>query len=321
MKKLIGVLLTLCLLGSLVACGSSNDDQTPAENGSSNAEESTEEKIYSLGETVTTDVVEFTLNDCRIADHVGLESDNWLKPDPSGSLAAPDGEVFVCLFFTANNISKEEIDGYDVSDITIDYDGGYQYGDGTYTGEGMYDWSTNGSISSNVGLPIIKPLEEASLYGYIYCADDIKENRTKETYAIVKLPDSKGTVEFKYDISADENSATGEEAMAVSDAMSFAIDQLEFIKNNSIGEKFADEFVDSTRNAFAELDNDYIAESLPETAEALPGIIDDINTICDLVEDMGSTGSTENVDEIKSTCDSVIAEIEELQGSELKAFN
>lgn len=284
-----------------------------------------ERTVLEIGETAETDIVEFTLDTIRFADKVSLDYGEWLKPvNGSGGLSAGDGNVFVWFSFTAKNLSKEDLSGYDVCTAEIDYNNGYTYGDGIYTD--LAGWSTDSMISKNVGLTSMKPLGEAEYYGFIRCVSDVKTDRESPLLLIVTLPSTSGEKQFAYNYAVPEGSDTGKEALAISEAFNNAIDELTFVEkyagntNKSGSRKFADSKIESIQGALANIDIDYINENFPMTAERLPEIQSNIEQICDMLIDMGKTNSGKDVDTMKSMSRDTISIIEELLSTEFSAF-
>ena len=320
MKKYISFLLTFIIVISLTGCAqkTESEDVPP--------EEATVHYLE-VGETAKTDTVQFTMDKIQFTDKVGLDSDCWLKPTNKlgGIISAGDGKVYVWFSFTAKNLSKEEISGYDVCNIVVDYNDGYIYDGGVFSSG--YNSSTSSYISKNVGLYTLDPLEEDEYYGYILCIDEVRSNREAPLLLTVTLPSSNGDVKFSYNYTASAAADTSEDAKACSDAFHVALDQLSFISqyagnvNNDGSRKFADSFIESTQNSLSGLKTEYIESNCPETAEALPTIRENIDSICDMLIEMGNTNSTENIETIKSMAKDTMDDINTLLSIEFSAFN
>lgn len=332
---IVGILCVICFMTGCTGTAKSNEAEEVA-SAEDTSIEATEEVspveddvavCYSVGDTVSTDKIEFTLTDVAFADKVGLDSSDWLKPTNGMSgLSAGDGSIYVWMSLDVKNLSKEEISGYDVTNIVAEYDDGYTYDDATWTG-GNYGWSTNNSTSQNVGLPKIMPLQSDEIYGYIRCASAVRDDRDKPLFIKVLLPSSNGYEEFLYEYALSDGADTSEEALAASEAFANALDELAFVEkyagntNEKGSRKFADERVDALRNSLSPINVDYVNENLPEVATALPDIQTNIYTICDLLVDMGQTNSDANVPEIKRLCSETSDSINTLLQDELNAFN
>ena len=332
MKKVFVAIVSVCVLALLCACSGSGNTSSNAANSSasssaSSASQEPSEDRYAIGDTVKTDMAEVKLVDCQFTEKVGLDSSNWLKPNNgTGELSAGDGDVYLWLSLDAKNVSKDDLSGYDVTNIVVDYDAGYKYDDGVYT-DGNYGWSTGKSVSRNNGLAKMKPLNEHNYYGYIECASAVRENREKPLLIRITLPSSEGDKEFVFEYALAEGADTSAAALATSNTLSGAIKELNFVQkyagnvNGNGSRKFADERIDALRTSLSGLDMDYVKSNLPETAAAIPEIQSNIDTICDLLVEMGETNSDENVDRMKSMAGDTIARIEHLLSGELSAFN
>lgn len=318
---LAGVISMVFLLAGCSGNASSGEgpQSVPNEGG--------EASYYAIGDTVSTDEVEFTLTDVAFTDKVSLDSTDWLKPiNGTGGLTAGEGNVFVWMSLTAENVSREDVSGYDVTDIVVDYDDGYIYDNATWT-DGSYGWSTDSATSRNVGLATIMPLKSAEFYGYVKCASAVREDREKPLNIKVTLPGSGGEEEFVYEYSLSGGADASKEALAVSDAFDAALDELGFVAkyagntNANGSRKFADEAIDRLRHSLDSIDAGYVDDNMPQVAAALPGIQSNIGSICDLLVDMGQTNSDANVPQIKSLCSETESSINALLDGELKAFN
>ena len=91
MKKMWMLILAAALLLSLVACSNSTGD-TSAQN-------------YHVGETVSTDIVDFTLNDCALSIYANeMGNEGFLKPAEGGNIyGAKVGSSLIIPSFTVTN--------------------------------------------------------------------------------------------------------------------------------------------------------------------------------------------------------------------------
>ena len=347
MKKLwITVFVSTSLM--LAACGNnstaststtadleSSQEEETVENAEEDTEvEETEESeaevpVLQIGETAATDMVELTLLECRFADKVGLVADNWLKPNDGagGRLSAGEGKTYLWFSFNVKNISKEDIKAESLCNAVVDYNNGYVYDDSIFASTSLgYGWSSS-SITSNVGLPVIEPLGVENLYGFIKCVDVVKKDRKAPLKLIFTLPDSTGSVQFAYDYSAAEGADASEESFAVASCLKNSLHDLDFVRRyagnvSGNGQRaFADATIESVRNSFTDIDEDYVKANLPKTAAVLPDLNTKVNTIADLLIDMGEKNSDEHVDEIKTLAGETIEIVEDLLASELSTFN
>ena len=90
MKKLIALVLVAVLCFSFAACGSNPEENIVKSN---------------LTETVSTDIVDFTLENCEFAHYVSNASSNYVEPteEPNTMFAARTGTCFVSMTVTINN--------------------------------------------------------------------------------------------------------------------------------------------------------------------------------------------------------------------------
>lgn len=127
MKKFISMLLVEIMCVSLCACGG-NDIETAESPKDENA-------VLEIGDTYTSDSVEFTLERFEMAEKLSnTMDDSFLLPDvvseydsaDTTPYLAEDGNVMVSYSHTINNVGKEEIDTV-LWTIELDYNGGYTY--------------------------------------------------------------------------------------------------------------------------------------------------------------------------------------------------
>lgn len=178
-------------------------DLETSEEGSKESEGISDDTIFKIGDTVETDFAQFTLNEVRFSNLIGLKSDNWLMPiNDKGGLSSGDGKIFVWYSFTVKNLEKQSVDSSDFCNIYVDYNDGYIYDDSTYTWQ--YGWSTSPGISENVGMPIMEPLEEYDFWGYTKCVEDVQLNQEFPLLLVVTLPGENGDVQFTYKYAAEE---------------------------------------------------------------------------------------------------------------------
>lgn len=101
MKKTLSLILTLTLCFTLCAC-SSNDTEVETTSTETNTEVVTK---YSLGETVSTNLAEFTLENSSLTYYVSNNSTNYVEPTdtPNTLFAASVGHCYVSVTFTITN--------------------------------------------------------------------------------------------------------------------------------------------------------------------------------------------------------------------------
>ena len=126
MKKICLFILAICTV-FLTACSQKNDE-SPTEFYPEEAEITaeienseciTEEKTYSLGDTIRTDSVEITLHDCSFQDYV--------KTGGGSKMYGSDDNILACLSFTFKNNSDAEQRVSSFMDVELDYDNGFRF--------------------------------------------------------------------------------------------------------------------------------------------------------------------------------------------------
>lgn len=177
MKKMIALLMALLVCLSLCACGGGNSVSETTE-----PTEATEPSIvkFAVGETASTEVIEFTLNSVEFADHLSLTpGDEYLTPisaDASGGLIPNDGKIFVCFSFTVKNIGKVKLGTTAYNTLSLVYSDGYTFEVDPYntfvrTDDNFYLLQRmNGLLSLDV-------LSDAQTYrGYIQVPTEVMEH-------------------------------------------------------------------------------------------------------------------------------------------------
>lgn len=142
MKKVLSLILALVLCLSLFACGSSPSEKQPssmdavpessstAPTASDTTDVTPDEVVYTMGQTVSTEIFEFTPVFEGFADEVANWPDeNFMTPDGkiSGNNPFKADEDKVIMYFSADvkyigNSKSNETFSYD---FTIDYADGY----------------------------------------------------------------------------------------------------------------------------------------------------------------------------------------------------
>lgn len=356
MRKVLTIVLVLLLTFSMTACGNSNSnrnadtDLSDSEQGTSipsgkgevpennegsplTIETESQLEVFSVGETITTDMVEFTLDEVRFADKVGLDSDTWLRPIVTGGGMVPsEGKVFVWFQMTVKNISTADISGYDVCNAVVtygNYGNEYRFENGVYTTDGWYRWSTESSISSNVGLTTMTPLDTQTYIGYIQCAEDVRSNREGDLFVEVTLPSGTGSVSYRYVYNAPEGTDISGDAAAVSTALRGILEEFDFIatygQNLDAGggsyQGMSDDLMNRAEEALNSIDETFVNDNLPETAAIIPVIRENISTIRNYDDQMTASGRATYVEEVVSLANTTVSLINQVLDTELSAFN
>ena len=120
---------------------------------------------------------------------------------------------------------------------------------------------------------------------------------------LTNIKEDANTIE-KYEVARD-----------ITKALNSVIDDLEFCKNyvgnvSSTGSrKFADEFVNRLRTSISSLDRKQVQKHFPNLISKLDILSAECGVICDLLEDMGKTNSSQNVNTIKSKAYNLIFDV------------
>lgn len=251
MKKWLAFIMAMIFVLNLAACGSGEkpdaapgsdtttetnaptDADTPsadADDADTEENTGTETQSYQLGDTVSTDIFEFTLDTAAFAialdngkkDLDGNIKDTYMMPkeynaetEKDNPFVAPKGHTFVSITYTINNLDRASANFNDQEDqlFTIEYQGA------TYTPEivdGLYRIYSERSMMDDSGaIKEIAPNQwqefENNYYGvglqvgeketrrfYMDIPVDA-ENLTDDFSVIVQIPGSDGTnTEFTY---------------------------------------------------------------------------------------------------------------------------
>ena len=178
MKKVLSVLLALILCLSLCACAS-------------NAKS---EKVYEVGEMVSTDAAQVILNSYSFED-----SYNSIKLGQNGF----DEGYFVILKFSIKNTGKTNLqnpvlpdrwsNGYFAEMVCMEYNDGYLFYCEPIS-NGIQNWSIENFYSPyNINISDIKPLSDAiDVETAIYVPKEVVDKTAAPLFAKIAVPDSKG---------------------------------------------------------------------------------------------------------------------------------
>lgn len=214
MKRLIALLLAAALALSLAACGGE------AESENEEGLENDIEEYPMVGETISTDKAELTLNEFELTNYLYLGDDveQYLTPlteEEAKQLApeeefgvAEDGKVFAYFSFTLKNIGKTPLDNFSVYEngnahsiymadyFQIDYDG-YLFGFDNGSDIGVvyqfdsenYEWDF-----ATLDLDVLSP--EETYRGYLAISSQAVENTDSPILLNVQLPNEDGNIEI-----------------------------------------------------------------------------------------------------------------------------
>ena len=138
MKKRLSLILATVLILSLVACGSDNgSNETPGnsvnatlpETSNSTVEPEEETQYYQLGDTVSTDIIEFTLDEASMT--IALSSvydENFFtakeydaQNDADNPYVAPKGHTYAAFTYTVTNLDRASVKFHNGSFASVEY--------------------------------------------------------------------------------------------------------------------------------------------------------------------------------------------------------
>ena len=204
MKKFLAIIFAMITVLGFSACGT--EQEPPVEEVIVPEEEIVPEEVcYSLGDTVKTESIEFTLDEfdfykclSNVGDencyNPGAEDDEsaWLYYRSSNPYNADDDHIIVRISFTYKNIGKTAIDnisGIESGHFFIEYGDGYSFGSfstATKNSDGDYAYGFE-----------IEPLSDAvNGRGALKVPIAVMENTEEQLILAVQLEGQ----EFKYKI-------------------------------------------------------------------------------------------------------------------------
>lgn len=230
MKKALSLLLALVLCLSLCACGvlSQSEKNTTPEKDTT----ITNTHYYKLGETVSTDIFEFTLNAAEFCIALNnVNNDERYSPkeydpqkDSDNPYVAPVGHTFAAFSYTVSNLNRASSEFHNGSFATVKYDGKNYISleEGAYFSYAdKYIMDANGKLSTqkggkwynNPGRNLLLMVgEKETRRARIDIAADIKD-LTADVEITFSIPNSDGSkTEFTYLVTeADRSTNTAEE--------------------------------------------------------------------------------------------------------------
>ncbi len=140
-------------------------ESTPSEAVPSESENEQQGTPLNVGDTITTDYAEITINKVELTYDV-------LPDDTSGfytHYAAEAGSVYLHIDADIKNLGKQNLPCDDLALVTADYNGGY-----TYSGFAVPEDSTTGFTYANI--TSIKPLETMGVHFLFNCPQEVAES-------------------------------------------------------------------------------------------------------------------------------------------------
>lgn len=218
MKKIIAFLLVTLMCLSFAACGSEQSNN-------SNEQETTEAKesvtYYKLGDTVSTDIFEFTLNSAEFTIALNNVNDNnFFTPkeydqqsDAKNPYVAPVGHTYAAFSYTVSNLNRASCEFHNGSFATVNYEGNtynsleegayYLYADRNYIDvdgkmktEKAGEWYSGPAVNLRMDAG-----EKATRRAYVDVAADVKD-LTADVEITFAIPNSDGSkTEFAFLVS------------------------------------------------------------------------------------------------------------------------
>lgn len=191
MKKILSLILTLVMCLSLCACGDENKTSGP--DNPPTAQE------LSIGDIITTDVMEFSLTRVEFADQLkhatfstGQQPDTeYMLPtteyQSNKTFVADEGYTFLTYSYSLKYTGKEEIEVDTVMGISADYNNGYTF----EVWSDAYMWSNYISIDGNTKLKPLDPQGEGR--GCMKVPKEVSTNLSAPLKINVSIPNGDGT--------------------------------------------------------------------------------------------------------------------------------
>ena len=171
-------------------------------NGSVSAPEPVSEK--SIGDTVSTDMAEFTLTAFEFRKGLYAYSSYGDISSGTGDMYAPEeGMVFAMSEFTLRNLAKEAYHLDQVLNFTVDYNDGYRYtmkGHECHLSHEKGIWHYRESGGGNGQRASLDPLMGGNYKMFLPAIDLIETDTAAPLRLTVTLPASGGSQEFTYRI-------------------------------------------------------------------------------------------------------------------------
>lgn len=226
MKKTIALLLSCIMLLSLASCGGSKQPAEPSTDGASQiastfqeitTEDTASDAIsLSLGETFSTDIIDFTLKDVKMSYYASSNSASYGAPrdKDDGLFVANVGTVLVIPTFTIKNKDRGDLEvGDSFDDFELDFSVNYDNTNYRLLGYDLNDKNgsygidlSHGSVSYDGG----KTWNKQKTMSFILRAG---EERTFRTVCVCHLDPAQLTDAFEFCLSVP--ASTGEKTEVV----------------------------------------------------------------------------------------------------------
>ncbi len=162
-------------------------------------------KEYVLGDTVATDMAEFTLNEFLFRKGLATYSENSGNVNIDDLYLPDAGMMFATSKFTIRNLSGESYQLHSTIRIYVDYNNGYRYsskeGHDSYLRHGKGIWKITGNGGGRGQFADLSPLMSDDVDMYIPVPQLVETDTQAPLCIIAELPTSNGsTQEFIYRI-------------------------------------------------------------------------------------------------------------------------
>lgn len=162
-------------------------------------------KEYALGDTVSTDMAEFTLNEFVFRKGLLTYSEKNGKVNVNDLYSPDEGMVYATSKFTLCNLSGESYKVHSAIRFYVDYNNGYRYstkeGHDSFLGHSKGVWKITGNGGGNGHWAELSPLMSGDFDMYIPVPQMVESDTEAPLCVIAELPTSNGsTQEFIYRI-------------------------------------------------------------------------------------------------------------------------
>ena len=207
MKKALCLLLALVLCLSLCACGDgdSTSQSEGNETSAQNAENTTPaETYYKIGDTVSTDIVEFSLDKAQLA--IALSSvydDTYCSPkdydvneDANNPFVCAKGHTYAAFTYTINNLDRTSYQG-ELPLVSAEYKNtkSNKQVDGAEYNKENNEWGKTGNnpVSPIYSWHFVLEVGEAKTFRSFIDIPVEADNLSDDFYLLIELPNSDGS--------------------------------------------------------------------------------------------------------------------------------